>query len=158
MTPDYGTDLLLLDGFGPSLPTASGVRLVAAALYRRCKIAIGDNQYGDKGFVSNRLFEALANGAFLLHQTIPGLEELTGLVDGVHYVSWGDYDDLRAQARTYLADDAARRRIAAAGEAFVRAHHSFDARVQELFTLIERGAGHGHAEPVADTADMVWMD
>mgnify|MGYP000921006604 CR=1 FL=1 len=35
MTPDYGTDLLLLDGFGPSLPTASGVRLVAAALYRR---------------------------------------------------------------------------------------------------------------------------
>src|SRR5690606_41940109 len=50
------------------------------AIYRAAKIALGDNQYPDAyGFVSNRLFQALAaGGCLLLHQTVPGLEELTG--------------------------------------------------------------------------------
>lgn len=104
-----------------------------AALYRNCTIAIGDNQYGDQGFVSNRLFEALANGAFLLQQRVPGLEALTGLQSGVHYVEWETYADLRAAVELYSADEEARQTIAAAGEAFVREHHSFAARVRQLF-------------------------
>lgn len=125
-----------------------------AALYRNCAIAIGDNQWNDKGFVSNRLFEALANGAFLLHQTIPGLEELTGLVDGVHYVSWTDHDDLRAKVRHYLRLRETRENIAHNGEQFVRKHHSFDARVRELFTELLPKARHydGRVEPVACAA------
>lgn len=136
-----------------------------ASLYRNCKIAVGDNQYGDKGFVSNRLFEALANGAFLLHQAIPGLEELTGLVDGVHYVGWGDYEDLRAKVRSYLTNGPERQRIAQAGEQFVRERHSFDARVSELFeTLLPRIAHepqrqNDRREAVADMAYMeTWAD
>lgn len=128
-----------------------------AALYHSCKIAIGDNQYGDKGFVSNRLFEALANGAFLLHQTIPGLEELTGLVDGEHYVAWRDYEDLRAKARSYLTHEKARRTIAEAGERFVRAHHSFDARVRELFALLE-GTDERPETVASRDAVATWMD
>lgn len=104
-----------------------------AALYRACKIAISDNQYSDKGFVSNRLFEALSNGAFLLQQTVPGLEELTGLVEGTHYVGWTDAKDLRLITKKYLKNDTERRRIAAAGEAYAREHFSFDARVRDLF-------------------------
>lgn len=128
-----------------------------ASLYRNCKIAIGDNMYNDKGFVSNRLFEALANGAFLLHQVIPGLEELTGLVDGVHYISWTDYEDLRAKVRGYLKNDVLRGQIAANGERFVREAHSFDARVKELFEdLLPRIADgqstHDRVETVAAMA------
>lgn len=104
-----------------------------AALYRKCKVAIGDNQYADKGFVSNRLFESLANGAFLLHQAIPGLDELTGLREGVHYVAWTDYVDLKDKINYYLTNEAERQLIAIAGELEVRERHSFDARVKELF-------------------------
>lgn len=113
-----------------------------AALYRNCTIAISDNQYTDHGFVSNRLFEALANGAFLLQQVVPGLEALTGLKDGVHYVQWGgsgdytlDLADLRDKCKFWLNESnaAKRREIAAQGERFVREHHSFQARVKELF-------------------------
>lgn len=107
-----------------------------AALYRACMIAISDNQYSGKGFVSNRLFEALSNGAFVLQQTVPGLEELTGLVDGTHYVSWDDEKALRTLTRKYLKNDTERQRIAAAGEAYAREHFSFDARVQELFETL----------------------
>jgi glycosyltransferase involved in cell wall biosynthesis len=107
-----------------------------AALYRRCKIAIGDNQFPDaEGFVSNRLFQALAAGAFLLHQRVPGLEALTGLRDGEHYVAWDTFEDLHRLIAYYLdpAHEAERVKIAAAGEAFTHERHSFRARVRELF-------------------------
>lgn len=109
---------------------------VGAALYRNSKAAIGDNQYpGERGFVSNRVFEALANGAFLLHQHVEGLQELTGLEDGVHYIAWTDAKDLKRKLKYWLADERAdeRKQIAAAGEAYVREQHSFAARVRELF-------------------------
>lgn len=104
-----------------------------AALYRACTIAVSDNLYGDRGFVSNRLFEALAHGAFVLQQHIPGLEDLTGIIPGKHLVEWEDFDDLRAKIEAYLPDEPARRRIAAAGQGYVREHCSFEARVNELF-------------------------
>ena len=145
-------------GYGWKAPTGNSFYNFAkgAALYRNCAIAIGDNQYMDKGFVSNRLFEALANGAFLLHQTVPGLEEMTGLRDGVHYVAWRDYDDLRGKARHYLRQREQCELIARQGEAFVRQYHSFDARVRELFVdlLPKARRSDGRAEPVADRQQM----
>lgn len=106
------------------------------ALYRNAKLAIGDNQWGDEGFVSNRLFEALAaGGAMLLHQTVPGLHELTGLQDGTHYVSWRTPKDLRNAISIWTARGADDKRatIAQCGADFARTHHSFAARVRELF-------------------------
>lgn len=110
-----------------------------AALYRNAKIALGDNQYPEqRGFVSNRIFEALANGAFLLHQQVDGLEDLTGLKSGVHYVEWTTPQDLQQKIRWWLNPKHARERklIAEAGERFVRERHSFTARVHELFEHI----------------------
>lgn len=105
------------------------------ALYREAVVAIGDNQWGDRGFVSNRLFEALAAGALVLHQVVPGLEALTGLRDGVHYIAWHDIDDLRDKLTTWLHGDLRElvNEIAGDGRDFVCTHHSFDARVRQLF-------------------------
>lgn len=111
------------------------------AIYQAAKIAIGDNQYTDqRGFVSNRLFEALASGVFLLHQTVPGLEELTGIQANEHYVEWTDLKDLQDKITYWLnpKHDKKRREIADAGRAFVEKYHSFDARVWELFGILER--------------------
>jgi len=117
---------------------------VSTALYARAKIAIGDSQYSERvGFVSNRIFEALASGAFLLHQTIPGLQELTGIVEGEHFIGWTDAADLQTKIHYWLAKrhEEKRRSIAAAGRAYVQANHSFDVRVQELFALIQEKVG-----------------
>jgi glycosyltransferase involved in cell wall biosynthesis len=130
-----------LYGFGWSNASGSTTYNFAAgaALYQRAKIALGDNQYPDQhGFVSNRIFEALAHGAFLLHQHVPGLDDLTGLRAGTHYVEWSDTDDLQRQIRKWLQPryEAQRRAIAEAGRAYVREHHSFQARVRELFEVL----------------------
>jgi len=106
------------------------------AILNKAKIVLGDNLYPDQyGFVSNRIFQSLAaGGAMLMHQEIPGLEELTGLQDGVHYVAWRDFEDLLHKLHYYLENEGERKNIARAGTRYCKKHHSFDARVDELFS------------------------
>ena len=114
------------------------------ALYNNAKIAIGDNQFTDAdGYVSNRIFQALsAGGAMLIHQHVKNLEQHTGLVLGAHYIGWKDLDDLATQLHLFLNPDFQedRQRIAEAGTQYVRAHHSFDERVKQLWQLIDHHA------------------
>jgi glycosyltransferase involved in cell wall biosynthesis len=106
-------------------------------LYRKCKIAIGDSQWPHAtGFVSNRLFQALAAGTFLLHQQFGGMEKLLGLQNGKHLVTWRDAKELKSQIDYWLPREAERKAIAKAGQDYVLKHHSFDARVDELFKRI----------------------
>lgn len=111
------------------------------AINRAAKIAIGTNEYPDAyGFFSNRVIETMAAGGCLYaQQTIPGLEALTGLQPGKHYAEWSDITALETTLAYYLNanQDKERQNIADAGSSFVREHHSFDARVRQLFELIK---------------------
>lgn len=110
------------------------------AIRRRAKIEVGDNQWlTDTGFVSNRMFDSLAaGGALMLHQHVPELEKYTGLVAGVHYIEWTDFEDLKASVAFWLDKkrDKQRERIVRAAAVYVRECHSFDARVRQLFNEI----------------------
>lgn len=121
------------------------------ALYRKARIALGTNEFPEQtGFVSNRIFQVLAaNGAVLLQQEVTGLEALTGLKAGTHYYSWTDSDDLKELIAWLIDDRGTAQGAAQYGFDFVREHHSFDARVVELFRdLIPRA----RREPAAIAA------
>jgi spore maturation protein CgeB len=109
------------------------------ALTKKARITIGDNQHTDAtGFVSNRFFEAQAvGGALMLHQHVPGLQELTGFTPGQHYIEWTDLPDLFEKARYYLTHEDEARAIAQAGREFSEAWHTFDARVDDLLNVIQ---------------------
>lgn len=111
--------------------------LQGRALYQNAKITVANNPFPDSlGFVSNRIFEALsAGGALMLHQYVKGLEDLTGLKAGVHYIEWKTYDELKQWIRYFLdpAHEADRKRIADAAYRYVQHYHSFDERVRQLF-------------------------
>jgi glycosyltransferase involved in cell wall biosynthesis len=110
------------------------------AIRRSAKIEVGDNQYAqDTGFISNRVFDCLASGgALLLHQTVEQLEEFTGLEMGAHYVAWSDMDDLRKKIDYYMnpKHEAKRAKIVKCAYDYVKSHHSFQARLKQLFTEI----------------------
>lgn len=109
------------------------------ALYQNAKIAISDNQFPNaRGYLSNRPFQALAAGAFLLQQTVKHLEPLTGLTDGTHYVEFTELDEIPDLVESWLkkGNAARRRKIAKAGQEFVLEHHSFDERVRYLFDVL----------------------
>lgn len=109
--------------------------------YHRAKIALGDNQWksGARGFVSNRLFQALAaGGALVVHQAFEGMEEYIGLKDGVHLRIWHSRAELQSIIDYYLdpANESERRSIVSAGQREVLRHHSFDARVKQLRSML----------------------
>lgn len=110
-------------------------------IYRAGKIALGDSEWATtaRGFVSNRVLQAMAAGKVLmLQQWFDGYEELLGLVDGKHWVLWRDFDDLRAKLDYYLTHEDERRKIAQAGTLEVLRNHSFDKRIEELQHLLDR--------------------
>jgi spore maturation protein CgeB len=134
----HGNLTLGLYGDGWKNPAGNTLYDFAAgeAIYRKCKIAIGDQFWGQTyAFVSNRFFQALAAGAFLLQEQSSGLDEYTGLEDGVHYVSWKGHADLQLKIRYWNSPkrDRKRREIAEAGRVYVREHFNFDEQVRKLF-------------------------
>lgn len=139
-----GLDGITFGLYGPSWPDgwSKGQNLYdfkeACKVYRGAKISLGDSQWPDSGFVSNRVFQALAaGGALLAHQYFRGMEEL-GLVDNETCVIWRTLPELEEKIRWYLSDEASRRTIALAGEQLALERHSFDSRVRELWIMLER--------------------
>jgi spore maturation protein CgeB/glycosyltransferase involved in cell wall biosynthesis len=111
--------------------------LQGEALYKAAKLTVANNPFPESlGFVSNRIFQALAaGGALMLHQYVKGLERLTGLMPGVHFIEWKTYDELKQWLRYFLdpAHESERQKIVEAAYRFVQFGHSFDARVKQLF-------------------------
>ncbi len=113
----------------------------ACKIYRGAKIAIGDSQWPKSGFVSNRVMQVLAAGnCVLCHQWFKDMDQL-GLVDGETCIIWKDITDLEKKLIYYLDEDnePERQRIAIAGEQLALEKHSFDARVSELFAMMNIG-------------------
>ncbi len=82
----------------------------------------------DEGFISNRIYDALASGAFVVSDHVPGIDEEFGR--GV--VTYRRRDELIATLDRYLADPAARREVAERGRAAVLAGHTFGHRVDAI--------------------------
>lgn len=112
----------------------------ACKIYRGAKIAIGDSQWPDSGFVSNRVMQALAaGGCALAHQWFRDMDKL-GLVDGETCIIWREFDELKNKIDYYLEHEEQRQRIAQAGEQLALQRHSFKARVEEMLALIGAGS------------------
>ncbi len=111
----------------------------ACRVYRGSKLAIGDSQWPDSGFVSNRIFQILVAGnTALCHQWFRGYKEL-GLIDSVNCIIWRDYIDLKKKIEYYLDNEDQRFAIASEGTSLALAKHSFQSRVDELWRWIGKG-------------------
>jgi len=106
-------------------------------IYRAAKIGIGDSQWPDTGFVSNRVFQILAAGSCAMaHQWFRDMDKL-GLIDGETCIVWRDFAELENKIKYYLINEEKRKAIALAGERLALERHSFEARVSELLAMIE---------------------
>jgi glycosyltransferase involved in cell wall biosynthesis len=107
-------------------------------LYRGAKIALGDSQWPDSGFVSNRIFQILCTGGCaLFHQWFYQYEDL-GLVDGQNCIIWRHAEELHDKIIYWLARPNELKKIADAGEKLALDCHSFNARVDQLMTEIDK--------------------
>src|ERR1700720_2958163 len=106
-----------------------------ASIYRQSKIVvnIGRDDYPQDANV--RTFEAMAAGALLV-TSLPSELTAIGFRDGVHFIGYRDEPRITGLVRGYVADESARRTIAAAGRELVLREHTYDNRIRTLFELI----------------------
>lgn len=109
-------------------------------IYRAAKLAISDQQWPTAtGYVSNRLFQAMAaGGCMVLQQKFDGMEEYLGLVPRKHLDIWENFEDLEEKIAFWLIEEERRKEIAEEGHKYMIENHSFDVRVRELMNVLDK--------------------
>ena len=100
------------------------------------------------GFLSNRLYDALASGAFVISDAVVGIE---GEFDDA-VVTYTETDELRRLVDQYLADAAGRRAMAERGRRAVLGRHTFAHRVDRLLEVV------AEVEPLRPHGIERWRD
>lgn len=92
-----------------------------------------------------RVFEAMASGALLLTDPAPGsgLEEF--FQDGKHLAIYPSDEALVEVAGRWLSNDEAREKVAAAGQAEVLAHHTYEHRVISMEQVLFSSSAEGQS-------------
>ncbi|MBI3324806.1 MAG: glycosyltransferase [Candidatus Omnitrophica bacterium] len=110
-----------------------------AGIYGRSRVAFN---YSIAADVNMRMFEATAAGALLVTNALRG-EELArlGFEDRRHLVLYRSPNELLDVIGYYLEHEAQREAIAAAGQAFVLARHTYADRMRQLLHELERIIG-----------------
>jgi len=105
-------------------------------VYSSAGIVLNDHwdDMREHGYISNRIYDALACGAFVVSDDVPGLSERFG--DAV--ACYGSAEELRELVDRFLADPGECRRRGALGRELVTAQHTFARRVDELLALVEK--------------------
>ncbi len=103
-----------------------------ADLYARSRLVFNCSIAGD---LNMRVFEALGCGRPLLTDRIGnGLLDL--FADGEHLITYADEAELIDRTTAYLADPAARARVAASGHELVLAHHTYLHRARTIVAQV----------------------
>jgi spore maturation protein CgeB len=86
---------------------------------------------------SARIFEAMANGGFVLSDNQRDVFLL--FKDGEHLVSYNGHEDLIFKIKYYLSHDAERRKIAERGQQEVLRNHQYIHRIEKLISIVDAG-------------------
>ena len=105
-----------------------------AAVCSSAALTLGITAANARGnpFYTDRMFIAMLAGGCYLGEGGRDAERM--LAGDEHCIWYQSLDDCIARAKRYLADAAGRERIRAAGEAFVRAYHTYDERVTHFLS------------------------
>lgn len=133
----YGTNW---DGFvDPSL--IKGINIPnheLAQVYHDCAILLNDHwdDMREKGFISNRIFDGLAAGAFIISDRVAGIDHV--LKDCI--VMYDDKQDLYEKVKYYMEHEEQRKKISSYGKKVVLEDHTFANRMKEILKFIENKA------------------
>ncbi len=104
--------------------------------YRNSAILLNDHwpDMRDNGFISNRIFDALASGAFIISDDVMGIDDI--LPDCVVTYD-GTQKDLHEKIDYYLSHPEEREKCAMKGAELVAQEHTFASRVKEFIKFMQ---------------------
>jgi O-antigen biosynthesis protein len=103
--------------------------------YSSCKILLNDHwdDMREEGFISNRLFDGFAAGAFIISDNIRGAE-----VFGDALVTYDNPKELSSAIGTYLNKEEERIEKIEKGKSIVKEHHTFQKRVERILEILDK--------------------
>lgn len=136
LTNKFGTKFTHVGGDGQT-GTIRGDEL--NRLYAGSKIAIGDSlciDFDYPHYWSDRVYETLGRGGFMIHPYIKGMEE--DFEDGKHLVfyKFGDFDDLFGKIDYYNEHPEEREKIRKSGHEHVKNNHTYLNRWSEIIAEV----------------------
>lgn len=108
-------------------------------LYAHTKVVVGDSLcpgFKKPYYWSDRVYETLGRGGFLIHPYIQGLDE--EFMDGVHlaYYPYRDFKRLRATIDYFIGANRVREDIRKIGHEFVKEHATYDNRLKQMLEIV----------------------
>ncbi len=105
-------------------------------VYSSSKILLNDHwdDMRKNGFISNRIFDGFAAGAFIISDEIEGAKEIFGNT----LITYSDPNDLKKLIDYYLDNDEERKRIIEEGKNIVLNHHTFEIRAKQILKIIPK--------------------
>jgi len=127
--------------YGPRMIHHTNVRgLDLNRALARAKVVVGDT-WPSRHYWSNRIYEILGRGGFLLHPRTEGLSR--EFTDRVHYVAYerDDFPRLRRTIDHWLSNEAEREAIRNRGFQLVGRHYTYTVRTATLLDCIRTRLG-----------------
>jgi len=100
------------------------------------KIVVGDSVQSPY-YWSNRIYEMLGRGAFLIHPMIKGLDK--EFIPYKHFIpyQYGDFKGLKEKIDYFLHKDEEREKIRRAGFEYCKKYHTYQIRTKQLIETLE---------------------
>jgi hypothetical protein len=108
-------------------------------LYASAKIIIGDSlcpNFNKPYYWSDRIYETLGRGGFLIHPYISGLEEEFEDGRDLVFYEFGNFQQLKQLIGTYLQDSNLRNSIASQGQSTVKNNCTYHDRLSEVLGVM----------------------
>lgn len=133
----YGDKFARYAGDSEKYGLARGERL--NKLYASSKIAIGDSLcigFKYPYYWSDRVYETLGRGGFMIHPYIKGMEEDFEAGKHLIFYEFGNFKNLKELIDYYLTHDEEREKIRLAGHEYVKENHTYRNRWQTILETL----------------------
>jgi hypothetical protein len=108
-------------------------------VYNDTKITIGDTlciNFKYPYYFSDRVFEVMGRGGFIIHPHIKGLDTLFKDKEHLVFYNYGDFKQLKGLINYYLTHDNEREKIRLAGHKLVANEHTYNNRWQTIIDTV----------------------
>lgn len=110
-------------------------------VYADAKVVVGDSlclNYTYPDYWSDRVYETLGRGGFLIHPRVPGMDQEFTDREHLVFYDFGDFDQLHELIDYYLAHDREREGIRRAGHSYVKTRHTYRDRWATILEVLGR--------------------
>lgn len=109
-------------------------------LYGNTKVVVGDSvcldNFSHTYYWSDRVYETIGRGGFLIHPYIKGLEEEFTDGETIVFYEYGNWQQLKEKIDYYLEHEDEREAIRKAGHEFVKNHATYTERLRQMLDTV----------------------